>query len=255
MNHLFSNIGDFTIGSLTLIDLIAATTNAFNGTILASRRDHYRHWTIVGIIMIAIIGGIGGGVTRDVFLNLIPSAFQNPWYLICSFAAAMLGLAATKRLKGNRLRRTFNFMAAFSLPWYAIVGSQKALEQNLPLLAVFLIGVVGPTAGPYFLDITSGVTPQLFTRGEWFVGTAFLTSVVYVVLYLLGLRLGLPSSEIWPATIIAFLVGFGFRLAALHFKWTEPQPWEQMRLHETRPATTGEPDSSGTPASAGESRS
>ena len=63
-------------------------------------------------------------------------------------------------------------MAAFSLPWYAIIGTQKALADHLPLLAVVLIGVVGPTAGRYFIDLTSGVTPQQFTKGEWFVGTA-----------------------------------------------------------------------------------
>ena len=35
-------------GDLTTIDLIAATTNALNGAILARRPDHYRNFTIVG---------------------------------------------------------------------------------------------------------------------------------------------------------------------------------------------------------------
>ena len=57
----------------------------------------------------------------------------------------------------------------------------KALEADLPYLACILIGVVGPTAGRFLIDITSGVTPQHFVRGEWFVGTAVLTSVVYII--------------------------------------------------------------------------
>ena len=187
LNTIFNTLGTWTIGSLTAIDLLAATTNAFNGAILASRPDHRRNWTTVGIILIAVIGGIGGGVTRDVLLNVIPSAFTNPWYLILCLAAAALALAATKRLSGHGIRRTFDFMAAFSLPWYAIIGTQKALADDLPVLAVVLIGVVGPTAGRYFIDLTSGVTPQHFTRGEWFVGTAVLTSVTYIILYALGL--------------------------------------------------------------------
>ncbi len=230
LNTVLNYIGIWTIGSLTLIDLIAATTNAFNGAILASRPDHHRHWTTVGIIIIAVIGGIGGGVTRDVLLNDLPSALTNPWYLILCLVAAVLALAATKRLSGHGIRRTFDFMAAFSLPWYAIVGTQKALAANLPIIAVILIGVVGPTAGRYFIDLTSGVTPQQFTRGEWFVGTAVLTSVVYIILY----ALGLATPSIWPATIIAWLVGFGFRLSALRFKWEEPEPWEQARFHEEK---------------------
>jgi uncharacterized membrane protein YeiH len=239
-NTILNYIGTWTIGSLTAIDLLAATTNAFNGAILSKRRDHHRKWTIVGIILIAVLGGIGGGVTRDVLLNDIPSALTNPWYLILCTLAAMLALAATGRMKGHHIRRTFDFMAAFSLPWYAIIGTQKALAADLPLIACVLIGMVGPTAGRFFIDLTSGVTPQQFTRGEWFVSTAALTSIVYIILD----ALGLASPSIFPATILAWLVGFAFRLSALHFKWEEPEPWEQDRLHEASVAESAEPASS-----------
>jgi uncharacterized membrane protein YeiH len=232
-NTFLNTLGTWTFGSLVLIDLIAATTNAFNGAILASRRDHLRNWTTVGIILIAVIGGIGGGVTRDVLLNDVPSALTNPWYMILCLVAATLALAATKRLSGHHIRRTFDFMAAFSLPWYAIIGTQKALGAGLPLLAVILIGIVGPTAGRYFIDLTSGVTPQQFTRGEWFVGTAVLTSVTYIILD----GFGLATPSVWPATLLAWLVGFGFRIIALRLKWEEPEPWDQERLH----ASDGKP--------------
>lgn len=230
-NTLLNQLGTWTLGSLMIVDLLAATTNAFNGAILASRPDHRRAWTTVGIILIAILGGIGGGVTRDVLLNDIPSALTNPWYLILCLGAALLALAAVGRLSGHHLKRTFDFMAAFSLPWYAIVGTQKALAAGLPVIACVLIGVVGPTAGRWFIDITSGVTPQHFTRGNWWVGTAALTAIVYIILD----AVGLASSEqfgIWPATILAFLFGFLFRLTSLRLGWQEPEPWNQQRLHE-----------------------
>ena len=73
---------DLSLGDFTIIDLIAATTNAFNGAILARQPSHYRKYTVVGILLIAIFGGIGGGVSRDVLLNDIPSALTNPLYLI-----------------------------------------------------------------------------------------------------------------------------------------------------------------------------
>ena len=95
------------------------------------------------------------------------------------------------------------------------------------MIACILIGIVGPTAGRFFIDLTSGVTPQQFTKGEWFVGTAVLTSVTYIVLD----ALGLTSVSIWPATILAWLVGFSFRRLSLHYKWEEPEPWEQARQH------------------------
>jgi len=223
MIQLLSILGNWTLGSFVIIDLIAATTNAFNGAILAKREDHHRNWTVIGIILIAVIGGIGGGVTRDLLLNDIPSALMNPWYILLSLAAAGLSLRVTRNMAHHRVRDVFDFMSAFSLPWYAIIGAQKALGMHLPLFTVVLIGVVGPTAGRYFIDLTSGVTPQHFTRGAWFVGTAVLASVLYIIFDAIGL-------SVWPATMISWLIAFLFRLLALRFGWNEPEPWEQQRF-------------------------
>ena len=211
---------DIDLGNFTIIDLIAATTNAFNGAFLARQPSHYRKFTILGILLIAVVGGIGGGVSRDVLLNDIPSALTNPLYIILCAVAGFLALRASQRLDQAGSARLFDFMSAFSLPWYAVVGTNKALDTGLPYIACILIGVIGPTAGRFVIDLISGVTPQHFVRGEWFVGTAILTSVVYLIA---DAGLGL---EIWPATLIAFAVGFAFRIAARRLKWEEPLPQE-----------------------------
>jgi len=215
-----SAFGIFALGSFTIIDLIAATTNAFNGALLARQPSHYRNFTIVGIVLIAVVGGIGGGVSRDILLNDIPSALTNPWYIFLCLLAGALALRLTTQMDASRTERVFDFMSAFSLPWYAAIGTNKALDAGLPYIACVLIGVVGPTAGRYFIDITAGVTPQHFTRGEWFVGTAVLTSVVYILLDGAGL-------EIWPATLGAFAVGFSFRFLARRRGWEEPLPRDE----------------------------
>jgi uncharacterized membrane protein YeiH len=191
--------------------------------LLARRADHYRHWTIVGIILMAVLAGVGGGVARDVLLNKIPAALTNPWYLILCVLAAALALGIAFQT-GQRFREDlFQFMTAFSLPWYAAIGAQAALAANLPLIAVVLIGVIGPTAGRYFLDVTSFVPPKQFVRGEWFVGTAVLASLIYIILYKVGW-------SIWPATLLPVAIGFGFRLLALFRGWEEPEPWEPPEL-------------------------
>ena len=43
-------------GSFTTIDLIAASTNALNGAILARRPDHYKNFTVVGVLLMALLG-------------------------------------------------------------------------------------------------------------------------------------------------------------------------------------------------------
>jgi uncharacterized membrane protein YeiH len=66
------------VRQFTTIDLIAAATNSLNGALLARRPDHYKNWTVVGIIAMALLMGLGGGITRDVLVNQVPSALTTP---------------------------------------------------------------------------------------------------------------------------------------------------------------------------------
>ena len=46
---IISKFGIWTLGTLDVISLIAATTNAFNGALLARRPDHYKHFTVARV--------------------------------------------------------------------------------------------------------------------------------------------------------------------------------------------------------------
>ncbi len=74
-------------------------------------------------------------------------------------------------------------MTSFSLPWYAIVGAQKGVEHGIPMLGCVLLAVIGPTAGRWYVDVSSGVTPKQFIRGEWFVTIAALTGLVWILTF------------------------------------------------------------------------
>jgi uncharacterized membrane protein YeiH len=225
----------FAIGNLLVIDLIAAGTNAFNGALLARNPSHYRgnYWSVVGILLLAIFGGIGGGVLRDVMLAQVPAALSNPWYLYVCLVAGAIGMYAAYN-RGQQFReRAFQLMTAFSLPWYAVVGVQKGLDQNLPMLGAIFLGMVGPTAGRYLIDITSRQPAKQFVRGEWFVTAAALTAVVYLIcVQFLGL-------SIWPATLISVVFGFSFRVTALWQGWEEPMPKIPPDLMEGMPEREG----------------
>lgn len=217
-------------GNFTSIDLIAASTNALNGAMLVRSPDHYKRYTLVGIVLFAILGGIGGGVTRDVLVSEVPAALTNPAYLLLCVIAGFAGyfLAFDKEQK-FRLG-WFQFMTAFSLPWYAIVGAQKGVQVGLPGWGCLLLAVVGPTAGRWFIDISSSVTPAHFVRGEWFVGTAVLTGAVWMLVYQ-------TTGNTWVSAGAAFVVGFSFRIAATHFGWEEPMPKDQPAEAPTVPPT------------------
>lgn len=224
MTPVISQFGFATLGTMGILSLVAATTNAFNGALLARRPDHYRHFTVAGIIILAYAGGIGGGIVRDVLVNKVPSPLQNPWYLIACLAAAALALLIDFRSEERFKDGLFQFMTAFSLPWYAIVGAQAALDAHLGYAAAVIIGVIATTAGRWIIDGACLVIPKQLVRGEFFILAAVLTGIAYVVC---DAALGLP---VLASTAIAFVVGFGFRLTSQALGWEEWEPWEPSQL-------------------------
>jgi uncharacterized membrane protein YeiH len=209
-------IGGFTwTGEFTTVDLIAASTNSLNGALLARRPDHYKNWTVVGIILMALLMGLGGGMTRDVLVNEVPAALINPAYIVLALSFGILGYSLS--YKGGQLFREglFQFVTSFSLPWYAIAGAQKGVEAGLPIAGVLALAVIGPTAGRWYVDVTCEVPPKHFVRGEWFVATAILTGLAWLVADDLG-------ASIYLSVGIAFAIGYLFRVVALYRAWEEP---------------------------------
>ncbi len=88
-----------------------------------------------------------------------------------------------------------------------------------------MMAVFGPTAGRYYTDVTCWVPPKHFIRGEWFVGIAALTGLVWVFCDAAGLGS-------WWSSGIAFAVGFTVRLLALCLGWEEPLAKEPAGVYQ-----------------------
>jgi len=50
------------------LDLFSAGVNALNGVLVARNPPHNRGYTFTGLLIMALFGGIGGGVSRDLLL-------------------------------------------------------------------------------------------------------------------------------------------------------------------------------------------
>ena len=59
-----------------------------------------------------------------------------------------------------------------------------------------ILAVVGPTAGRWYVDVSSGVPPKQFVQGEWFVGMAALTGLVWLGAYELGASIACPPDRL-----------------------------------------------------------
>jgi uncharacterized membrane protein YeiH len=209
--------------SFPSVDMFSAGINALYGILVARQPSHNRGYTVAGLLIMAFFGGIGGGVTRDVLLNDIPSPIRDPYYLLVCFLMGLLGLAIyhwADSMEENFRTRILAYFKSFTLPWFAILGAHKALEHNLGIWSAIVIGVIATTAGGVFIDLFSGVTPEVVRPSQQLVTTAVLASTVYTLLALATKA----SPHFFPVTLIAVLVSFTFRVFAVRDHWPSIVP-------------------------------
>lgn len=205
------------------VDLFSAGVNALYGAMVARNPSHNRGYTAAGIVIMAFFGGIGGGISRDLLLNDIPSPIRGPWYIIVCIVMGYLGMGiyryAEKREEQFRTR-TMAYLKSFTLPWFAILGAHKALDHHLGFFAAVLVGLLATTAGGVLIDLFSGVTPEIVRPCEHLVTTAVLASSVYALIAMLWIGRG----HFFPITLVAVLVAFIFRVFAVKEHWPQIVP-------------------------------
>jgi uncharacterized membrane protein YeiH len=204
------------------VDMFSAGINALYGVLVARQPSHNRGYTAAGLLIMAFFGGIGGGVTRDVLLNDVPSPLTDPMYPLVCLLMGLLGLGIYRYAasKEERFRtRTLAFFKSFSLPWFAILGAHKALEHNLGICTAILVGLIATTAGGVLIDLFSGVTPEIVRPSEQLVTAALLASTVYTLIAVLY-----KGSGFFPVTLIAVLVSFVFRVFVVKEHWPSIVP-------------------------------
>ena len=202
------------------VDLFSAGINGLYGVMVARSPSHDRGYTLMGLMVMAYFGGVGGGGARDVLLNELPGPFLQPPFLIVCLLMGLLGLAidAYSVRKGEQFRtKILSVFKTFTLPWFAILGAHKALDHDLGIVAAIVVGLVATTAGGVFIDLFSGVTPEVMKPSEFVILTAVLASGIYTVLAKSGLAF-------FHITLIAVLAAIVFRMSAIHWHWHEIMP-------------------------------
>jgi uncharacterized membrane protein YeiH len=212
-----------TLPNFPQVDMFSAGINSLYGVLLAGQPSHNRGYTVMGLLIMAFFGGIGGGVTRDILLNDVPAPLQDPKYLLVCLLMGLLGLAIYRysATREERFRtRTLAFFKSFSLPWFAILGAHKALDHHLGIWTAILVGLIATTAGGVLIDLFSGVTPEIVRPSEQLVTAALLASTVYTLLVVWEKG----RDSFFPVTLTAVAVAFVFRILAVREHWPSIVP-------------------------------
>lgn len=189
-------------------DLFATFLFAAAGTVRTIRRGY----DVVGVMIVAVAGSLGGGILRDVLLGSLPPVALTDYRLLTAvIAGASLGVLLHRLVV--RSTRFVGVVDSVSIGMYAVFGAQKAVLLGVSPLSALFIGVLNAVGGGLLRDIIIREEPEVFKPSHFYVIAVAAGGVVFLVLC-------------WYAPISAELSGIVavgittlIRLLALRFDW------------------------------------
>lgn len=192
------------------VELSAIVAGALAGAVFASRKG----LDVVGILAIALVSGLGGGMIRDVLLASVPFALQDPMYLYTVAAASAVGFFFASAVQ--RIDRALLVIDALALGLFTAIGVQRGLSADLPVVSAVFLGVVTGVGGGLLRDLFTGAVPQVLRRGEPYAMLALIGAVAYALL-VRGTDISKPLAQLVCVAVVATI-----RIVAVWRGWETP---------------------------------
>ena len=198
-------------GLVILLTYLAVSASAVSGALEARKHE----MDIVGATTVAFVTAFGGGTLRDLLLGRTPIFWLvDPGLTIVTFTISIISFYLIDRVSEKLL-----FIPdALGLGLFSILGATFALQMDLSLLVVSLMGVVTGVFGGILRDVLCNKIPHIFKRGTRLYATcSFVGTWVFILLISLHADASVAS---WIGTFTVF----GIRVLAIRYRLTLPFP-------------------------------
>jgi len=197
---------------LELADYIGIISFALSGFLIAV----HKKFDILGVVVIASVTALGGGILRDVISNTTPHIFTSyiPILLVIFTVlfAVIFKLHKIDNLEGKSF---FVLSDTLGLVSFAISGAISGLDVNFNFFGVLLLAMLTATGGGTIRDALLGRTPTIFVSDFYAIIALMCATSVYVLDYFDQLSIF--------HILILFAVGVIIRLIAYYRKWRLPK--------------------------------
>ena len=192
-----------------VLDLGGTFVFAISGAVAAVNR----RLDIFGILVLSFVTGNVGGITRDVLIGAVPpTALTDIRYLLVSILAGLITFFWYAGV--DRLRTPVLLFDAAGLAFFAVAGTQKAVEFGLSPVASALLGMLSGIGGGMTRDVLLCEIPQVL-RSDFYAVAALAGASIVVI----GNGLGLPYGV---SALAGGILCFGLRFMAIRYGWHLP---------------------------------
>lgn len=182
---------------ISIMELVGTVAFAISGAIVAIEKglDYY------GITFLAIITAVGGGIIRDIILNVdLPVALANPIYVIVSIGSAVVVIGFYKYIL--RYKKALLFCDAIGLAAFTAIGGEVAIENGLDMPFVIIVfALLTGTGGGTLRDVFAKEIPFIFEKEIYAVA-----SIAGAVAFIFSNYFWSPESSLYVCFGVTLLI-------------------------------------------------
>jgi uncharacterized membrane protein YeiH len=210
MNQITVTHHDTGSQVLLVVDLLATLLVALEGGAAAV----HGHLDLLGIMVLAFVSALGGGIVRDLLLGALPPNALRDWrygtVALSGGALIILGFGIVAKFPEMPL----TMMDAAGLALFAVAGADKAMEFRISPLAAVLLGGITGCGGGVIRDLLLMRMPRILNSDVY--ATAALLGALLTVLLLRA-----KVNRGW-AMAMGAAVCFALRMTAAMRHWSLP---------------------------------
>ena len=195
----------------TWIDLASVVVGSAGGVMVARSR----HLDAVGFVGLALLCGLGGGLIRDIMMQ-VGSVYMldSPFAIPASVATGLVAFLFPQPL--DRAGSLMEWLDITAVALFALVGTDKALVHGFLPASCMLMGIMTGVGGGMLRDVFLGEVPRIFQKSNLYAVCALAGGVVYYVAVVCC-----SVNKLW-GSILCLAVTIGLRRWSLHFNVQTP---------------------------------
>ncbi|QOD61413.1 trimeric intracellular cation channel family protein [Polaribacter haliotis] len=159
-----------------VLDILGTFAFAISGALVASDKK----FDLFGVLIIAFVTAVGGGMLRDVLINAHPINWIGDLnYLFVIFTAVVFTFLFKSKIA--HLSKTMFLFDTVGISVFTLLGLEKGLSYDLHPIIALIMGMISAVFGGVLRDVLTNKIPLIFQK-EIYASACLAGGITYLIL-------------------------------------------------------------------------